>query len=47
MVNKKVGDDEDMSDTDAWAMIADLKADVFETLFPEEEEVNPKINQLE
>ena len=47
VVNKKVGDDEDMSDTDAWAMIADLKADVFETLFPEEEEVNPKINQLE
>ncbi len=47
MVNKKAGDDEDMSDTDAWAMIADLKADVFETLFPEEEEVNPKINQLE
>lgn len=45
--NKKAGDDEDMSDTDAWAMIADPKADIFETLFPEEEEVKPEIQQLE
>ena len=47
IVNQKVGDDDDMSDTDAWAMIADPKADVFDALFPEEEEVNPKLQQLE
>lgn len=46
IVNQKAGDDDDMSDTDAWAMIADPKADVFDTLFPEEE-VNPKLQQLE
>lgn len=45
IVNQKAGDD--MSDTDAWAMIADPNADVFDTLFPEEEEVNPKLQQLE
>ena len=47
IVNQKAGDDDDMSDTDAWAMIADPKADVFDTLFPEEEEVNPMLQQLE
>ena len=47
VVNKKAGDEEDMSDTDAWAMITDPKADVFDTLFPDEEEVDPKLQQLE
>lgn len=28
-------------------MIADPKADVFDTLFPDEEEVDPKLQQLE
>lgn len=47
IANQKAGDDDDMSDTDAWAMIADPKADVFDTLFPDEEEVDPKLQQLE
>ena len=47
VANQKAGDDDDMSDTDAWAMIADPKADIFDTLFPEEEEVNQKLQQLE
>lgn len=46
VANQKAGDDDDMSDTDAWAMIADPKADIFDTLFPEEEEVNQKLQQL-
>ena len=46
IVNKKAVDD-DMSDTNAWAMIADPKADVFNTLFPEEDEVNLTVQQLE
>lgn len=47
VANQKAGDDDDMSDTDAWVMIADLKADVFDTIFPDEEEVDPKLQQLE
>ena len=47
VANQKADDDDDMSDTDAWAMIADPKADIFDTLFPEEEEVNQKLQQLE
>lgn len=45
-VNKKAGNDEDMSDTDAWAAIADPKADIFSQLFPEEEEVDPLVVEL-
>lgn len=47
VANTKAGDDEDMSDTDAWAMITDPKADVFDTLFPEEEEAKLELQQLE
>ncbi len=47
VADTKAGDDEDMSDTDAWAMIEDPKADVFDTLFPEEEIKSPKLQQLE
>ena len=39
LVNNKAGDDEDMSDTDAWAMIADPKADSGSVMLPENSSV--------
>lgn len=43
--NTKAGDD-DMEDTDAWAAIADPKADIMSILFPEEEETDPQVEKL-
>lgn len=43
--NTKAGDD-DMEDTDAWAAIADPKADIMSILFPEEEETGPQVEKL-
>lgn len=43
--NTKAGDD-DMEDTDAWAAIADPKADIMSILFLEEEETDPQVEKL-
>ena len=47
VANTKAGDDDDMSGEDAWAQIEDPKADVFRTLFPDEDEEYTWMDQLE
>lgn len=44
--NAKAGDDDDMEDTDAWARIADPKADVEKVLFPEMEAEDVQLVKL-
>lgn len=44
--NGKAGDDDDMEDTDAWARIADPKADVEKVLFPEMEAEDVQLVKL-
>lgn len=46
VVNQKVGNDNNMEETDVWRSIADPKADIFTLLFSEEEVVDPWVEKL-
>lgn len=46
IVNQSIGNDNNMEKTDVWASIADPKANILTTIFPEEEVINPQIEKL-